>query len=158
MRFVLAPDSFKESMTAIEAVAAMRRGVLAVLPDAECVDAPMSDGGEGRESRTSTSTPCAAATACSGVRNLGDRGHEPGQGVPVHGVRPAEAVDHPRHRGPGVRVQPTESATVRGCPAARGVDISLTSTPKALPPRGEKGPLTRRFTLAAGSRSVAGSG
>lgn len=47
MKFVLAPDSFKESLTAAEAVAAMRRGVLAVFPDAECVGVPMADGGEG---------------------------------------------------------------------------------------------------------------
>lgn len=47
MKFVLAPDSFKESMTASQAVDAMREGVLAVLPDAECVGVPMADGGEG---------------------------------------------------------------------------------------------------------------
>lgn len=47
MKIVLAPDSFKESMTATEAVAAMREGVRSVLPDAECVGVPMADGGEG---------------------------------------------------------------------------------------------------------------
>ena len=47
MKFVLAPDSFKESMTAAEAVAAMERGVRSVFPDAVCVAAPMADGGEG---------------------------------------------------------------------------------------------------------------
>jgi glycerate kinase len=47
MKFVLAPDSFKESMTASQAVAAMRDGIHAVLPDAECVGVPMADGGEG---------------------------------------------------------------------------------------------------------------
>ena len=47
MKIVLAPDSFKESMTATEAVAAMRAGVQAVIPDAECVGVPMADGGEG---------------------------------------------------------------------------------------------------------------
>jgi glycerate 2-kinase len=47
MKIVLAPDSFKESMSASQAVAAMRDGVLAVLPDAECVGVPMADGGEG---------------------------------------------------------------------------------------------------------------
>jgi glycerate kinase len=47
VKIVLAPDSFKESMTATEAVAAMRAGVQAVLPDAECVGVPMADGGEG---------------------------------------------------------------------------------------------------------------
>ena len=47
MKIVLAPDSFKESMSASQAVAAMRDGVLSVLPDAECVGVPMADGGEG---------------------------------------------------------------------------------------------------------------
>ena len=47
MKIVLAPDSFKESMTASQAVAAMRAGVQEVLPDAECVGVPMADGGEG---------------------------------------------------------------------------------------------------------------
>jgi glycerate 2-kinase len=47
MKIVLAPDSFKESMTASQPVAAMREGVHAVLPDAEYVGVPMADGGEG---------------------------------------------------------------------------------------------------------------
>jgi glycerate kinase len=47
VKIILAPDSFKESMTAPEAVAAMQRGVWSVFPDAECVAAPMADGGEG---------------------------------------------------------------------------------------------------------------
>lgn len=47
MKFVLAPDSFKESMSAAQAVCAMRNGVLSAMPEAECVGLPMSDGGEG---------------------------------------------------------------------------------------------------------------
>lgn len=47
MKIVLAPDSFKESMSAAQAIAAMRDGVRAALPDAECVGVPMADGGEG---------------------------------------------------------------------------------------------------------------
>jgi glycerate 2-kinase len=47
MRIVLAPDSFKESMTASQAVDAMRSGVSSVLPDADVVGVPMADGGEG---------------------------------------------------------------------------------------------------------------
>lgn len=47
MKIVLAPDSFKESMTASQAVTAMRDGVRSVLPDAECIGVPMADGGEG---------------------------------------------------------------------------------------------------------------
>lgn len=47
MKFVLAPDSFKESMTAKKAALAMEKGVKAVFPHAECVIVPMADGGEG---------------------------------------------------------------------------------------------------------------
>lgn len=47
MKFVLAPDSFKESMTAKEAAQAMERGIKKIIPHAECVKVPMADGGEG---------------------------------------------------------------------------------------------------------------
>ena len=47
MKIVLAPDSFKESMTAKEACDAMERGIKKVLPEAECIKVPMADGGEG---------------------------------------------------------------------------------------------------------------
>jgi glycerate kinase len=47
VKFVLAPDPFKESMGAPQAVNAMRRGVLRAIPDAECVGVPMAYGGEG---------------------------------------------------------------------------------------------------------------
>ncbi|MBO0413031.1 glycerate kinase [Enterococcus hulanensis] len=45
--FVLAPDSFKESMSAKRACEAMERGIRKVLPDAKVVQVPMADGGEG---------------------------------------------------------------------------------------------------------------
>ncbi|OUN00734.1 MAG: glycerate kinase [Paenibacillaceae bacterium ZCTH02-B3] len=47
MRFILAPDSFKESLTAVEAAEALARGVRRALPDAETVLLPVGDGGEG---------------------------------------------------------------------------------------------------------------
>ncbi|MBZ9635001.1 glycerate kinase [Clostridium sp. FP1] len=47
MKFLLAPDSFKESMTAKEAADAMERGIRKVIPYAECIKVPMADGGEG---------------------------------------------------------------------------------------------------------------
>lgn len=47
MRVVLAPDSFKESMSATRAARAMAAGVLAAHPEAVCVLRPMADGGEG---------------------------------------------------------------------------------------------------------------
>lgn len=45
--FLLAPDSFKESMTAKEVCEAMEIGIKRAIPDAECIHVPMADGGEG---------------------------------------------------------------------------------------------------------------
>ena len=47
MRFVLVPDSFKESMSSRDAALAMQRGIRRALPDAETVLLPIADGGEG---------------------------------------------------------------------------------------------------------------
>jgi glycerate kinase len=47
LRVVVAPDSFKGSLSAVEAAAAMARGVRAVFPSAEVVEVPIADGGEG---------------------------------------------------------------------------------------------------------------
>ena len=47
MKFVIAPDSFKESMTAITAAEAMHRGLKKVYPHAQFSIFPMADGGEG---------------------------------------------------------------------------------------------------------------
>ncbi|WP_151810457.1 glycerate kinase family protein [Acinetobacter bereziniae] len=45
--FVLAPDSFKESMTAEQACFAMQRGIEKVIANAQFIHVPMADGGEG---------------------------------------------------------------------------------------------------------------
>lgn len=45
--FVLAPDSFKESMSAKTACEAMERGIRNVLPEVKVIQVPMADGGEG---------------------------------------------------------------------------------------------------------------
>ncbi|WP_313370351.1 glycerate kinase [Achromobacter animicus] len=47
MKIVIAPDSFKESLSAELAAAAIARGVRQVVPDAQIVCIPMADGGEG---------------------------------------------------------------------------------------------------------------
>lgn len=47
MKIVIAPDSFKESMSAPRAAAAIERGLRRVAPDLDCHSVAMSDGGEG---------------------------------------------------------------------------------------------------------------
>ena len=47
MKIVLAPDSFKESMTAKEACETIEKGLRKVIDKLECIHVPMADGGEG---------------------------------------------------------------------------------------------------------------
>lgn len=47
MKIVIAPDSFKESLTALEAAQAIENGMKKILPEASFVKVPMADGGEG---------------------------------------------------------------------------------------------------------------
>ena len=47
MKVVIAPQSFKGSISALNAARAMEEGVLRVVPDAETVLVPVADGGDG---------------------------------------------------------------------------------------------------------------
>ena len=47
MKIVIAPDSFKGSLTALEVANAIGEGVRRVMPEAETDEVPMADGGEG---------------------------------------------------------------------------------------------------------------
>jgi glycerate kinase len=61
MKILLAPDSFKGSLSAEQVCTALQVGVMRVLPDANCVALPLADGGEGTT---------AALVAASGGRLL----------------------------------------------------------------------------------------
>jgi glycerate kinase len=47
MNIIIAPDSFKGSLSAVAVADAIEQGIRAVLPDAELVRVPLADGGEG---------------------------------------------------------------------------------------------------------------
>jgi glycerate kinase len=47
MRILVAPDSFKGSLSALGVAEAMERGIHAVFPEAEVLKVPIADGGEG---------------------------------------------------------------------------------------------------------------
>ncbi|MDW2744114.1 glycerate kinase [Atlantibacter subterraneus] len=47
MKIVIAPDSWKECLTALEVATAIEDGFRQIFPDAEMVKIPMADGGEG---------------------------------------------------------------------------------------------------------------
>ena len=46
-KIVIAPDSFKGSMSAIEVCDAIEKGIRAILPQTSIAKVPMADGGEG---------------------------------------------------------------------------------------------------------------
>ncbi|RMZ51071.1 glycerate kinase [Flavobacteriaceae bacterium PRS1] len=47
MKFVLAPDKFKDSLTGLEFCNAVEEGILKVIPHAEIIKLPLADGGDG---------------------------------------------------------------------------------------------------------------
>ncbi|HAJ32735.1 MAG TPA: glycerate kinase [Candidatus Atribacteria bacterium] len=47
MKIVIAPDSFKGSLTAVEVSDAIEQGVREIFPEAEIIKMPMADGGDG---------------------------------------------------------------------------------------------------------------
>ncbi len=47
MRIIAAPNAFKGSMNALEAAEAMKRGILAAVPECEVICVPVADGGDG---------------------------------------------------------------------------------------------------------------
>jgi len=56
MRIIVAPDSFKGSLTAAEAAAGIELGVKRVFPQAETITIPLADGGEGTVSALVSAT------------------------------------------------------------------------------------------------------
>ncbi|TYP99089.1 glycerate kinase [Tenacibaculum adriaticum] len=47
MRFVIAPDKFKDSLTGFQFCNAVEEGIQMVLPDADIIKLPLADGGDG---------------------------------------------------------------------------------------------------------------
>lgn len=47
MKIIIAPDSFKESLSASQAAQVIAAGVLSIVPDGELILLPIADGGEG---------------------------------------------------------------------------------------------------------------
>jgi glycerate kinase len=56
MKIIIAPDSFKESLSAPEVAAAIARGIKRAAPDAHIICIPMADGGEGTVSAVLAAT------------------------------------------------------------------------------------------------------
>ncbi|WP_248803051.1 glycerate kinase [Pseudomonas sp. MWU13-2100] len=67
MKIIIAPDSFKDSLSAEGVARAIAEGLARVLPEAQLIECPMADGGEG--------TVASVLAACNGeLRSLRVRG------------------------------------------------------------------------------------
>jgi glycerate kinase len=47
MKILISPNAFKSTITATEAADIIERGIKAVVPEAETIKMPVSDGGDG---------------------------------------------------------------------------------------------------------------
>ncbi|MCL4426408.1 MAG: glycerate kinase [Firmicutes bacterium] len=105
LKIILAPDSFKGSITATAAARAMAEGIREFFPGARIVEIPMSDGGEGL-----VQTLVAAAR---GRPEVGDdlSPVRPGTGDQILAVsQPADAVEN---SGPGrLAINPAEGPSL----------------------------------------------
>lgn len=72
MKIIIAPDSFKGSLTAKEAALAMERGVKRVYPDATILLRPLGDGGEGTLDSLYLAIPGSRKVSCQVIGPLGE--------------------------------------------------------------------------------------
>ncbi|MGM0567087.1 MAG: glycerate kinase [Bacteroidota bacterium] len=56
MKIVVAPDSFKHSLSAVEVAAAISKGIRSIHPEADIIQLPVADGGEGTVEALTTAT------------------------------------------------------------------------------------------------------
>ena len=66
MKIVIAPDSYKESLSASEVAQAIEKGFREIFPDAQYVSIPVADGGAG------TNPSHSATTLVSGTTTTAD--------------------------------------------------------------------------------------
>ena len=67
IRIIVAPDSFKGSVSAVDVAEAISRGISTVFAEAEVLKVPIADGGEG------TVEALVAATGGKNIAGAGDR-------------------------------------------------------------------------------------
>lgn len=84
MRIVLAPDSFKGSLSAPEVCAALARGLLRAIPHAQIAMRPMADGGEGTLDAVLASVPTGAHRETARVTGAGGEPVEAAFGLLRH--------------------------------------------------------------------------
>lgn len=92
MKIVIAPDSFKESLSALDVANAIEQGLTQVIPECEIVKVPVADGGEG----TVQSMVDATGGSIISLDVVGPLGHK----VKAHyGILGQQATQNGLHQG-----------------------------------------------------------
>lgn len=73
MKIVVAPDSFKGSLTQVEAAHIMEQGIRDVIPNSQVIKKPMADGGEGTLDALLTAAPQSERIPIEVTGPLGDQ-------------------------------------------------------------------------------------
>ena len=94
MKIVLAPDSFKGSLSADGVCTALELGLRRVLPDAEIIKRPMADGGEGTLDAVSHAWAGTGARRKQAlVRNAAGQSADAGYALIKHGIYEAAMIE-----------------------------------------------------------------
>ena len=105
-RIVIAPDSFKESLTAAQAAAAIESGLRDVWPDATYLAIPMADGGEGTVAAVAAASGAtlvaAEVTGPMGERRIARFAVLAGRETAILEMASASGIEHvaPENRDP----------------------------------------------------------
>jgi glycerate 2-kinase len=92
MKIILAPDSFKGSLSSEGVCAAIETGLRRVLPDAQIVHRPMADGGEGTLDAVLAASDGARRKQAL-VKNAAGHSAEAGYALVRHGIYEAAVIE-----------------------------------------------------------------
>lgn len=154
MKIVIAPDSYKESLSALEVATAIEQGFREIWPDADYLKLPLADGGEG----TVEAMVEATVGRIVHVEVTGPLGHRVNAFYGLSGDARSAFIEMAAASGLE-QVPPAQ----RGCNAESGATVTLSCRPdKAVtPPSGEYQPnifFASRATLSISSSSSRNSG
>ncbi len=130
MKIVIAPDSFKESLSAAEVARALAEGVLLARPDARIDLCPMADGGEGTvEAMIAATSGKIIAADVFGPLGSPVRARFGMLGTGCTGYKPV-----PPKAGGSTGFQPVEGTGCKSAPLVAVIEMSAASGLALVPP------------------------
>ncbi len=117
LRIVVAPDSFKGSLSAPEVCTAIARGLVRAIPDVDLRPCPMADGGEGTLETVLAAIGVAGRRRTMSVQGAGDARRDASFGLIEQSARPTAIIEAAQIVGltdPAGTAAPVELRSTRG--------------------------------------------